>query len=80
MVTVGFNGTYSVREGTGSINVCVFVLMNVLNRAVEVTISTQDGTARGKSCTVLSLQGSMLTIYISSCMQLGSIMLLYLEA
>ena len=48
VVTIGFNGTYSVHEGTGSINVCVFVLMSLLNRDVEVRLSTLDDTARGR--------------------------------
>ena len=47
MVTIGFNGTYSLHEGTGSINVCVFVVMNLLARDVEVRLSTLDDTARG---------------------------------
>ena len=47
MVTIGFNGTYSVREDAGVISIVVLVLMNSLARDVEVTFSTQDNTARG---------------------------------
>ena len=48
MVTIGFSGTYSVREDAGVISIVVFVLMNSLARDVEVTFSTQDNTASGK--------------------------------
>jgi len=48
VVTIGFNGTYSVREDAGSINVTVLVLMNSLARDVSVTLSTSDGTAMGE--------------------------------
>ena len=47
MVTIGFNGTYSVHEDAGGIGIVVFVLMNSLARDVEVTLSTLDDTARG---------------------------------
>ena len=47
VVTIGFNGTYSVREDAGSISITVFVLMNSLARDVIVTLSTLDDTARG---------------------------------
>ena len=47
VVTIGFNGTYCVREDTGSITIVVLVLMNSLARDVVVTLSTVDGTARG---------------------------------
>ena len=47
VVTIGFSGTYSVREDAGSINISVLVLMNFLARDVVVTLSTVDGTARG---------------------------------
>ena len=47
MVTIGFNGTCSVREDAGAIDIVVLVLMNSLARDVEVTLSTQDNTARG---------------------------------
>ena len=48
MVTIGFNGTYSVREDAGSITITVLVLMNSLARDVSVTLSTSDGTAMGE--------------------------------
>ena len=50
MVTIGFNGTYSVQENAGVIRVSIFVLtlMNPLNRDVEVTLSTLENTARGR--------------------------------
>ena len=48
MVTIGFNGTYSVREDAGSITITVLVLMNSLARDVSVTLSTSDGTAIGE--------------------------------
>ena len=47
VVTIGFNGTYSVREGAGGISIVVLVLMNSLARNVVVTLSTQDVTAQG---------------------------------
>ena len=47
MVTIGFNATYSVQEDAGVISIAVFVLMNSLARDLEVTLSTQDDTARG---------------------------------
>ena len=47
MVTIGFNGTYSVHEDAGGISI-VIVLMNSLARDVLVTLSTQDNTARGR--------------------------------
>ena len=48
VITIGFNGTYSVREDAGSIRIIVLVLMNCLARDVVVTLSTQDNTARGR--------------------------------
>ena len=48
MVTIGFNGTYSVCEDAGSITITVLVLMNSLARDVSVTLSTSDGTAMGE--------------------------------
>ena len=48
MATIGFNGTYSVREDAGGISIVVFALMNSLDRDVEVTLSTLDDTARGR--------------------------------
>ena len=47
MVTIGFSGTYSVREDAGSISIVVRVLMKSLARDVVVTLSTMDNTARG---------------------------------
>ena len=47
-VTIGFNGTYSVREDAHSIRIVVLVLMNCLGRDVVVTLSTLDDTARGR--------------------------------
>ena len=48
VVTIGFSGTYSVREDAGSITITVLVLMNSLARDVSVTLSTSDGTAMGE--------------------------------
>ena len=48
VVTIGFNGIYSVREDAGSIRITVLVLMNWLARDVVVTLSTLDNTARGR--------------------------------
>ena len=47
VVTIGFNGNYSVREDAGNISIIVLVLMNSLARNVVVTLSTQDDTAQG---------------------------------
>ena len=47
VVTIGFNGTYSVREDAGGISVVVLILMNSLARDVTVTLSTVDDTAQG---------------------------------
>ena len=56
MVTIGFNGTYSVHENAGVIRISIVVLalMNPLNRDVEVTLSTLDNTARGEFAQCLS--------------------------
>ena len=48
VVTIGFNGTNSVREDAGSISIVVLVLMNSLARDVVVTLSTLDDTAIGR--------------------------------
>ena len=48
VVTIGFNGTYSVREDVGAISIVVVALMNSLARDVTVTFSTLDDTARGR--------------------------------
>ena len=72
MVTIGFNGTYSVREDAGGISIVVLVLMNSLARDVLVTFSTLDDTARGRFAHCLKL--AWITddnLPISSCMQLG---------
>ena len=47
MVTIGFSGTYSVRENSGRIRVTVSVLRKSLARNAAVTFSTLDNTARG---------------------------------
>ena len=47
MVTIGVNGTYSVREDAGGITIVVS-LMNPLARDVVVTLFTLDDTARGR--------------------------------
>ena len=39
---------YSVHEDAGSITITVFVLMNSLNRDVEVILSTLSDTATGR--------------------------------
>ena len=48
VITIGFNGTYSVHEDVEGISVVVFALMNSLDRDVVVTLLTLDGTARGR--------------------------------
>ena len=48
VVTIGFNGTYSLHEDATNITITVLVLMNSLARDVSVTLSTSDGTAVGK--------------------------------
>jgi len=48
VVTIGFNGTYSVREDADYITITVLVLMNSLARDVSVTLSMSDGTAMGE--------------------------------
>ena len=48
VVTIGFNGTYSVYEDVGGINIVVLVLMNSLAGDVVVTLSTVDDTASGR--------------------------------
>ena len=81
VVTIGFNGTYSVREDVGGVSIVVFALMNTLARDVEVTLSTLDDTARGRFCTLSELNkidSDYLPIF--SCMQLGWTTLTYLEA
>ena len=66
VVTIGFNGTYLVCEGAGSISIVVLVLMNCLGRDVLVTLSTLDDTARGRFAQCLNLHGALLTIYLYS--------------
>ena len=47
-VTIGFeNETYPSDEGQGSVEVCVRVIDGGLQRDVEVTLVTQDGSAVG---------------------------------
>ena len=48
VVTIGFNGTYSVQEDSGGVSIVVLVLMNSLARDVVVTLSTLDDTAIGR--------------------------------
>ena len=48
VVTIGFNGSYFVREDAGVISIVVLVLMKSLARDVEATLSATDGTARGR--------------------------------
>ena len=48
MVTIGLNGTYSLLEDAGRVNIVVLVLMNSLARNVVVTLLTVDETAEGK--------------------------------
>ena len=47
VVTIGFHGTYSVREDTGVFSIVVLIMINSLARDVAVTLSTMDNTARG---------------------------------
>ena len=48
MVTIGFNGTYSVQEDSGGVSIVVLVLMSSLARDVVVTLSTLDDRAGGR--------------------------------
>ena len=57
VVTIGFNGIYSVREDAGNISVVVLVLMNCSARDVVVTLSTLDDTARGRFAQCLTSIG-----------------------
>ena len=72
VVTIGFSGTYSVREDAGSINVVVLVLMNSLARDVVVTLSTLDDTAIGRFAQCQELPWITVDyLPISICTQLG---------
>ena len=64
MVTIGFNGTYSVHEDVGGISITVLVLTNSLARDVVLTLSTLDDTARGGLCMIPNLHGSLFTIFL----------------
>ena len=66
-VTIGFNGTYSVREDGGSINIFVLVLMNSLARDVVVTFSTQDNTTSGRFTYYLTCMDHYYFIYSCLC-------------
>ena len=67
VVTIGFNGTYYVREDTARISV-VLVLMNSLARNVVVTLSTLDDTAIGRFVKCLFYKITMTTyLYLPVC-------------
>ena len=76
VVTIGFNGTYSVQEGSEGFTIVVLVLMNSLARDVVVTLSTLDDTAIGRFA---QCPTCMERLPISSCMQLRWTTHLYLE-
>ena len=63
MVTIGFNGTYSVHEDAGGISIVVLVMMNSLARDVVVSLCTLDDTARGRfpNCLTCINHRSLLT-------------------
>ena len=48
MVTIALNGTYSLLEDAGHVNIVVLALMSTLARDVVVTLLTVDDTAEGK--------------------------------
>ena len=48
VITIGFNGTYSVREDVGDVSIVILALMNFLARDVVVALSTQNNTAGGR--------------------------------
>ena len=66
-VTIGFNGTYSVQEDGGNINIFVLVLMNSLARDVVVTFSTQDNTTSGRFTCYLTCTDHYYFIYSCIC-------------
>ncbi len=48
-MTIGFErSSYSVMEDMGLIEVCALVRFGSLGSEVEVTLTTQDGSAEGK--------------------------------
>ena len=50
---IGFNpATYTVTEGTPTVDLVVSVLSGNLARDVDVTLTLQDGTATGKKCII----------------------------
>ena len=57
MVTIGLNGTYSLLEDAGRVNIVVLVLMNSLARDVVVTLLTVDDTAIGRFAHCLTYVG-----------------------
>ena len=82
VVTIGFNGFYSVQEDVGSVTVVVLVMMNCLTRDVVVSLLTQDNTARGWFPQCLTcMDHCILTIHdhLISYMQLEWITLLCLK-
>ena len=48
MVTIGLNGTYSLLEDAGHVNIVVLVLMSTLARDVVAILLTVDDTAEGR--------------------------------
>ena len=64
MVTIGFNGTYSVREDAGRVSIVVLVLMNSLARDVVLTLSTLDNTARGRFVQYLTCMEHCSPLYL----------------
>lgn len=67
-ITIGFeNETYQSDEGQGSVEVCVRVLDGGLQRDVEVTLVTQDGSAVGMQekdkCVQLKVLHELFSLY-----------------
>ena len=69
VVTIGFeNETYLSKEGQRSVEVCTRVINGGLQRNVEVTLVTQDGSAVGmlekNQCVQLKVHQEFLCIFL----------------
>ena len=67
-VTIGFeNETYQSDEGQGSVEVCARVIDGGLQRDVEVTLVTQNGSAVGmqekNKCVQLKMLHELFSLY-----------------
>ena len=51
-VTIGLERTsYPVDEGDGDVEVCAILISGTLERALNITLSTLDGSATGRNIT-----------------------------